>query len=822
MLTALCLCAAAKVKKLMPHHARDVNMTNAARVFDDRRSGRHLDAARATAAPPEQIASALALVAEWAAKATAAATAAAAQVAAEHAADAAATVADVVVEAGGSAPDAAEAATAAAADAAAAASARTAQRAAAQFIPATLALLARSALITAAPSTEAKLEAAAIYERLRTIAVVTSDYAAQIETQRKYTGTCASRERHNFLVSVVCYKPYMQTGGQRGSKAVQREPEYKQHVDVFFAFHKAGFKPSARSFNVVQEDIDHWLKYGSMLHGEWFVDGERCPGGDHRLPLPEGLSERPVRPPDFPEMTGRRDKFDGCPNQFAYGTNYHQIAEWLTKTARWPVAAAAAATHLASQCDAAAAAAERVSAAKAGSAAHATAASAAAAAASAITSSTARGFPDPATHITSCAPSTICTSVGRVAAATLRAATATSAAETSTAAKAARSVCKAVATAATAVCTAAAEATPSTAGIRRSSSKQVEYHGKGSCDAEGNVPKHALQDAIAKGKLFNPGTRELVLYLAQNKQAPSILKEHKSGWEAAGRFFWGYMNTDRFTKFAVPEATVKGFPNSKKQHEFDGFCADQQLAEKSGRLGARPMWCVCPPCLLGKFGECEMVAEMGGPMRTVSAPLAAGVQERQPQMQSLEVFGDKLEAGMIVAFNVDKDDLWMEGPYWLVKLLGPAFPAPSELVHAGSVFEEGWLIVQGQYYKLEQTSERGYRLLPQKRYFVVNSMIRLMGVSFCRSQGGPQHRVLRPNPTGPEGAGRKEGIGGLCFLSEDMHNMLLSCCAAIIEQQNALCEPDVYSPIGELLNPPPAIEYDVEDMEPAPECPECE
>ena len=355
-----------------------------------------------------------------------------------------------------------------------------------------------------------------------------------------------------------------------------------------------------------------------MLHGEWFVDGERCPGGDHRLPLPEGLSERAVQPPDFPDMTGRRDKFDGCPNQFSYGTNYHQIAEWLTKTARWPVAAAAAATHLASQCDAAASAAAKVPATKVGSAAHLTAVAAAAAAASVITSSTARGFPDPATRITSCAPSAICASAGRVAAATLRAASATNAAEASAAAKAARSVCKAVATAAATACTAAAAATPSTAGIRRSSSKQVEYHGKGSCDAEGNVPKHALQDAIAKNKLFNPGTRELVLYLAQNKQAPSILKEHKSGWEAAGRFFWGYMNTDRFTKFAVPEATVKGFPNSKKQHEFDGFCTDQRLAEKSGRLGARPMWCVCPSCLLGKYNECEMVEEIGGRMRTVS------------------------------------------------------------------------------------------------------------------------------------------------------------------------------------------------------------
>ena len=35
------------------------------------------------------------------------------------------------------------------------------------------------------------------------------------------------------------------------------------------------------------------------------------------------------------------------------------------------------------------------------------------------------------------------------------------------------------------------------------------------------MPKHALQDAIAKNKLFNPGTRELVLYLAQKQNKRS-------------------------------------------------------------------------------------------------------------------------------------------------------------------------------------------------------------------------------------------------------------------------------------------------------------
>ena len=273
------------------------------------------------------------------------------------------------------------------------------------------------------------------------------------------------------------------------------------------------------------------------------------------------------------------------------------------------------------------------------------------------------------------------------------------------------------------------------------------------------------------------------------------------------------MNTDRFTKFIVPDATVVGFSNSKKQHEFVGACQDRQAAERSGRMQARPMWCICAACLLGRFNDCSMQAEMGGRMRQVTAPLAVGVQERQPQMQSLEAWGDQLKDGMICAMRADKDDLWMEGPYWLVRLLGPAFPAPSNLVHTGSEFEEGWLIVKCQYYKLEQVSERGYRLLPVIRYLVVNAMVRLAGLGFVRTQGGPQQRNLRTTATGPAAAARKEGVGGLSFLSEDMHNTISATCAAIVAERNALCEPDRYSPTGQLLNPAPGIEYDVDDMQ---------
>ena len=40
---------------------------------------------------------------------------------------------------------------------------------------------------------------------------------------------------------------------------------------------KAGYKPDARSYNVQREDIEHFLKHGETLHGEWWYKGKRIP-----------------------------------------------------------------------------------------------------------------------------------------------------------------------------------------------------------------------------------------------------------------------------------------------------------------------------------------------------------------------------------------------------------------------------------------------------------------------------------------------------------------------------------------------------------------
>ena len=66
---------------------------------------------------------------------------------------------------------------------------------------------AQAAALAAEDSERAASIAIEVQATLARSASVQSDYAAQVETQRSRTATCATRERHNLLVSVVGYKP---------------------------------------------------------------------------------------------------------------------------------------------------------------------------------------------------------------------------------------------------------------------------------------------------------------------------------------------------------------------------------------------------------------------------------------------------------------------------------------------------------------------------------------------------------------------------------------------------------------------------------------
>jgi hypothetical protein len=259
------------------------------------------------------------------------------------------------------------------------------------------------------------------------------------------------------------------------------------------------------------EDVCHYLKYGTVLHGEWFIEGQRVPlaHGSHRQPLPSGLTERPAMAPDFPEMTRMEARHDGSPNQFDYGVNYHQTAEWRVKTAKWALtdakaklAAAEAAIREAAAALEAALEAEKP------------------AAAEALTAAQALGL--------------------KVAAATK----------------------------------ATIESDGLTGAIIRAATKLVEYHGKAGYDALGYVPKVAVGDAISSGAMLNPGTRDLVLHLAQHRPRPSVDKADKVGWEAVGRYIYAFYDTAKFTKGAVPDAS--SFKNGHDHHRFIGLCEDRR------------------------------------------------------------------------------------------------------------------------------------------------------------------------------------------------------------------------------------------------------
>jgi len=226
---------------------------------------------------------------------------------------------------------------------------------------------------------------------------------------------------------------------------------------------------------------------------------------------------------------------------------------------------------------------------------------------------------------------------------------------------------------------AAIAASPSLDGIVRMAIKLVEHHGKSGCDGNSNTPVLALKHAIAHGLMGpNPGTRELAIFLALFKASTSTSKAGKRGWEAITRIFYGYLNTDRFTKSVVPDANGSKFVDSKKHSSFVGRHPNAQVFQ-NGELQACHEFCPCSECLLGRYTSCTLMPEMGR-MHKVAVPWLSGPPLRQ--LEELAAWGDMLKTGMIVAFTADVADVHLEGRYWLALIKGPAYPVPASQVHA--------------------------------------------------------------------------------------------------------------------------------------------
>jgi hypothetical protein len=87
-------------------------------------------------------------------------------------------------------------------------------------------------------------------------------------------------------------------------------PVLAQKVDVWYGISKQ--KPDANYQATVDADQISFYRNGVVRYGEWFLDGQRLPGGDHREGLPEVLTEAAKFPAELPDLAETTDFHDGC------------------------------------------------------------------------------------------------------------------------------------------------------------------------------------------------------------------------------------------------------------------------------------------------------------------------------------------------------------------------------------------------------------------------------------------------------------------------------------------------------------------------------
>ena len=118
----------------------------------------------------------------------------------------------------------------------------------------------------------------------------------------------------------------------------------------------------------------------------------------------------------------------------------------------------------------------------------------------------------------------------------------------------------------------------------------------------------------------------------------------------------------------------------------------------------------------------------------------------------------------MVAVHASRADQDMEGAYWLARLCGNAYEVPANELHSSDQIQAGWWVVKAKWFKLEQVSHRGYRLLPDEFNLVVNHIVRIPPVQF--DKGG--------RARGTTARSTSSTYTSLSFLSEVKHNDILS------------------------------------------------
>jgi hypothetical protein len=260
--------------------------------------------------------------------------------------------------------------------------------------------------------------------------------------------------------------------------------------------------------------------------------------------------------------------------------------------------------------------------------------------------------------------------------------------------------------------------------------------------------KNNVAQASTHFRHLEPGTRNMMLYLAQNHPTPTVSAARSGRWSPQ-RYFYGYYDEALVSR---PKKYFKVYEQSKKYHYRGGFCADKFTVKHDGPITAKEYFCACPSCALPlcDFNNCKLKSLTGSRM-SFHCPSIKPPDAVTTRLGSLAEFSKTIKKSEYRAVKVERDQQGIEGPYWLANVLGDAYQAPEDVTYAGDEIEKGSWVVKIRWLECDNHAEssssstRLYRKTNSEaevRLLYTNALVKTGPVDLKKNRAQPRKLEL--------------------------------------------------------------------------------
>lgn len=254
---------------------------------------------------------------------------------------------------------------------------------------------------------------------------------------------------------------------------------------------------------------------------------------------------------------------------------------------------------------------------------------------------------------------------------------------------------------------------------------QTSCHGKGHSDGASNIPTGHLRAAAKENQPVAPGTRGLVLFLADKmRKTPSAKKD---SWMCFDDYLVAYYPEEAFD--SAPFQAQSGYKGSSSDH----FYTNSGLH----RIATRHLRCMCPSCIAapGLYSESCNLTDWCGKVKHYNLEPADTTSREDhvrptTNVQTLEEFAATLgphgsPCERVVACVVHEDDAnELDEPFYLARVVSKARKLDTDCLVGGNEYKKGDLVVRIRWYLHigDTRGDRVYRLQPGCKKGVVYSV----------------------------------------------------------------------------------------------------